>query len=61
MTAHEAARQRQMNDDHNEMMARALLVYNRLPWAMGKGDLARWRVQISEQLVGQFWRGGRKP
>ncbi len=54
MTAREAVRRRELNDDHNAMMTEATAIYNAVPWSLGKQDLARNRAEIAEALVGEF-------
>lgn len=37
----------------DQMIGRAMLIYNEVPWAFGKQDLDRNRAELAEALVGE--------
>lgn len=49
-----ATRARAAARAHDAMMTAATVIYNAIPWALGKQDLERQRVELAEALVGEF-------
>jgi len=46
---------RKLDRDHDHMTGRAMVIYNRLPWDIGKQDMERNRCEIAEAIVGEDW------